>query len=263
MKFLGHIYCIECKVTRKWYIGQTVNTLQKRMKRHISNAQKGEKYALSRAIRKYGVENFTIEEIMWVEAETIQKLKRKLDFLECYFIARYNTIKDGYNMTGGGEGVLGLHFSEESRVKMSESARRRCDEEFRKRQSMISKKLWQSDSFRKLRSEVAHRTLSNKELQKKMGLARRGIKFTQEHKRKIGLAVAGERNGMYGKTHPKEIIAKFSKQVLQYTSEGTLVKEWDSIIDVKRSLKAGRKCLKRAIEKQDLFLGFIWKFKKV
>ena len=262
MKFRGCIYCIECTVNHKWYIGQTSRSLQVRMNGHIKLALRGGEFALSRAIRKYGVENFVIEEIMWVEAPNKQSLKRKLDFLERHFIARYDTKHTGYNMTEGGEGVLGIQFDEESRIKMSESAKNRCDENFRRRQSIVAKRLWQKESFQKLRSEAAHLNLLNKEVQKKMGLARRGLKFTEEHKKKIGLAVSGERNGMYGKSHPKEFIEKFTKKVYQYTPEGVLVKEWFSIIDIKRELKIGRKCLKKAIANQFIYHGYIWKFKR-
>ena len=52
-------------------------------------------------------------------------------------------------MTLGGEGQLGKVFSEESKRKMSESAKKRCDENFRKRQSLIAKSLWKDVEFKK------------------------------------------------------------------------------------------------------------------
>ena len=67
---------------------------------------------------------------------------------------------------------------------------------------------------------------------------------------------------MVWKSHPKEFIEKFTKKVYQYTPEGVLVKEWFSIIDIKRELKIGRKCLKKAIVNQFIYHGYIWKFKR-
>lgn len=81
---------IECLVTGKWYIGQTMKQLSVRRNHHVRSSERCN-YKFYRAIRKYGVENFVIEEIMWVEAPNKQSLKRKLDFLERHFIARYDT----------------------------------------------------------------------------------------------------------------------------------------------------------------------------
>ena len=120
-KEIGHIYCITCLVNGKMYIGQTVKSLKKRFQAHCHKAQSRKNYKLSRAIRKYGEENFTIEEVMWVEAPTKEALKRKLDYIEIRLIKRLNTRKNGYNTTDGGEGRLGYEMPEAHRKKISEA----------------------------------------------------------------------------------------------------------------------------------------------
>lgn len=132
---IGRIYIISCLITEKVYIGQTINTIEYRWASHIkSSRRKDTKFY--RAIRKYGSENFRIEEIMWVEAPTKEALKKKLDFLEQHFIQKFDTRHNGYNSTDGGEGTVDFKFSKESRERMSKAKRGRTfSEEHKKKLS--------------------------------------------------------------------------------------------------------------------------------
>lgn len=257
---LGRIYCINCTIMNKWYFGQTVKTVEQRFATHLHNARNGMMFKLSRAIRKYGEDNFTVEEVMWVEAPTQKELKAKLDFLECHFIQRYDTRKNGYNMTDGGDGQLGFKYSERSKRKMSEAALRRCmNKDWKKRQSQILKKQWAEPKFQEMRSRVAKRVMSNPDFQKKLGESRKGICFTAEHRRKIGEALTGERNGMFGKKHTVEVLRAISKQVLQFSLNGELIKVWISFTEIKRQLKIGKKYLKKRIMNNEPCKGYLWK----
>ena len=150
---IGYIYCATCLATGKLYFGQTIRLVKERWERHIQESRSGSNYKFHRAIRKYGEENFLVEEVMFVEAPTKETLKAKLDFIEMRLIRKFDTFRNGYNMTLGGEGQFGRIFSEESRRKMSESAKKRCDENFRKRQSLIAKSLWKDGEFKNKHSE--------------------------------------------------------------------------------------------------------------
>ena len=59
----GIIYKITNNNNKKLYIGQTTTTCKRRFNRHIKAALDGADFKLSRAIRKYGVESFSIEKI--------------------------------------------------------------------------------------------------------------------------------------------------------------------------------------------------------
>lgn len=106
---LNYIYKIVNKVNGKVYIGKTTYTIECRWIQHISaatsNREKNDyNYLLHKAIRKYGVDNFTVEVIEEVEDKT------KLSSREIYWINYYNSCileedSNGYNMTYGGEGV--------------------------------------------------------------------------------------------------------------------------------------------------------------
>lgn len=90
----GIIYKITNKVNGKSYIGQTRYTLEFRWRQHI---HKKDNTYFHNAIRKYGAENFNAEIIEEVDVS-------KLDEREIFYIAKYNTFKEGYNLTIGGDG---------------------------------------------------------------------------------------------------------------------------------------------------------------
>lgn len=92
------IYKITNQVNGKIYIGLTTESLQKRWRSHkISSRNKNTHLYI--AMRKYGVENFTIEVID--ETDSFEELGR----LERYYINQYNSQDPnfGYNVTAGGE----------------------------------------------------------------------------------------------------------------------------------------------------------------
>lgn len=91
----GYIYKITNLINSKIYIGQTIRSLQCRFNQHIYRS--GCIY-LHNAIKKYGKENFKIEEIEYISTDL-------LDEREIYWINYYNsTNKDiGYNILKGGK----------------------------------------------------------------------------------------------------------------------------------------------------------------
>ena len=95
------IYKIENKINGKVYIGQTITPLNQRMSKHFSRARTGENLTgIDAAIAKYGQENFNIEIIDTCEAN-------QLDELERFYIAKYDSYNNGYNLTKGGQDGLG------------------------------------------------------------------------------------------------------------------------------------------------------------
>lgn len=90
------IYKIKNLINGKIYIGQSVN-IKQRWAEHKANLRnnKHENQYLQNAWNKYREENFdfcVIEEC----SESI------LDEKECYYIAYYNSYRNGYNLTLGG-----------------------------------------------------------------------------------------------------------------------------------------------------------------
>lgn len=100
----GYIYCITNNINKKKYIGQTIRTVQDRYNEHIrkSKHNKDNQY-LYTAIKKYGKENFSINEVEKICDVDKNLLSQKLNEKEIYYIKLYDTKKPyGYNMTDGG-----------------------------------------------------------------------------------------------------------------------------------------------------------------
>ena len=92
------IYKITNLINNKIYIGKTKKDIETRFKEHLQNAINNCQYNLSKAIRKYGIDNFNIE--MIDTAESDEELNQK----EIFYIHKFNSLLNGYNMTYGGEG---------------------------------------------------------------------------------------------------------------------------------------------------------------
>jgi group I intron endonuclease len=95
----GLIYVLHNLVNDKEYVGQTIREAEVRWASHINAAFcRNDQRPLYRAIRKYGLENFTAE-VVWNGPES------KLNAAEKRFIRHRKTFIDngwGYNLTTGG-----------------------------------------------------------------------------------------------------------------------------------------------------------------
>lgn len=100
------IYKIINHLNNKVYIGKTIRPLQIRWREHQQDCFNREKdNKLYRAMRKYGIENFSIEVIEDnIEEEIIGEKERE-------YIQKYNSYYNGYNSTFGGEGESSVDFS--------------------------------------------------------------------------------------------------------------------------------------------------------
>lgn len=96
---MGIIYKITNKINNKIYIGLTNNPLSERWRAHKAQSSSGNDKHLYCSMRKYGVENFSIEQID--ESDDFEILGKK----ERYWIDYYSSYKPnkGYNLTRGGE----------------------------------------------------------------------------------------------------------------------------------------------------------------
>lgn len=93
------IYKITNKINNHAYIGQSVD-IEKRWNKHINHDSADADYPLYRAFKKYGVDNFHFEII---ETCNVDELNDR----EIYWIEYYDTFKNGYNQTMGGQGLKG------------------------------------------------------------------------------------------------------------------------------------------------------------
>lgn len=106
------IYRIKNRLNGKIYIGQTVRSLGERLSEH----KRHKKTLISKALKKYGINNFDIEVIDY--SETIEELNEK----EIFYIEKFGCISpNGYNICSGGNGTYGYHHKEDSKKLMSKN----------------------------------------------------------------------------------------------------------------------------------------------
>ena len=104
----GVIYLLIDGTNDKEYVGQTIRSIEERFKQHMKS-----NYPLGRAIRAHGTENFATAIIKECES------KEELNLFEKHFIKSRNTKSpNGYNLTDGGEGVVGYTFKLKNRDEL-------------------------------------------------------------------------------------------------------------------------------------------------
>ena len=108
------IYLFTNKVNGKKYVGQTTRPFEHRFSEHRRKDS-----LLSRAFKKYGIENFEHE--ILDTASDMDELNEK----EIFWIKRLNTKRpNGYNLCDGGDNTKGYRHTEEAKQKMSATKKR-------------------------------------------------------------------------------------------------------------------------------------------
>lgn len=109
------VYKITNKKNNKCYIGITTKSLEERWKGHITHSthENKKRRKIYYAIKKHGIEYFEIQQI------DTATTKEELLYKESFYIEKYNSFINGYNMNQGGTGLL--YHTEESKQKMSEN----------------------------------------------------------------------------------------------------------------------------------------------
>lgn len=183
----------------KIYIGKT-NDIAERWRRHQADARLGCRFYLHRSMKKHGIENFTIE--LLEEHETEQEALDREIFYIAFFRTNMKRYPDGngMNLTDGGGGLSGYKHSEETKAKMSDSAKGHAPTrtEFAPLTDETKAKISKSH-IGKIMSE---------ETKAKMSKTLKGRIFTEEHKANMSAAQTGEKNHMFGKKHSEETKAK-------------------------------------------------------
>lgn len=129
--------------------------------------------------KKYGKEIFT--KIILEENIIDENL---LSIKEKYYIEKYNTFNNGYNLSEGGDGG-GSWINKKTKEE----------------KERISNKKREKNLGRKF----------SKETLEKMSLAKKGIPLTEEHKRNISFSQSGENHPWFGRKHSEESKRKISE----------------------------------------------------
>lgn len=103
---MAFIYKITNDINAKVYIGKTLGSIEKRWKEHLRACKKSknEKRPLYAAMRKYDTEHFKIALIEECHKDIVSDR-------EIYWIAYFDSFKNGYNATAGGDGKPYLDYN--------------------------------------------------------------------------------------------------------------------------------------------------------
>lgn len=205
------------------YVGFTARGADRRWLAHVKDAKRGSKYPLHRAIRKYGAESFARSLLERMTTGVGAKRAEQL------WIKELGTFgPGGYNSTAGGEGVIGLIHSPETRAKMSESSRgKKKSPEHRANMSAAALgKKHSPETLVKMSESRLGKALSP-EHRAKIGAAGLGRKHSHETRAKIGAGNRGKirspetrakigesRRGKPGKKHSPETCVKIGESLL-------------------------------------------------
>ena len=169
------IYKAENKINGNIYIGQTSETLKRRMHRHVIFSKKANNIYFYNALRKYGKDNFE-----WSILFNCLN-KKELNQMERYFIACFNATNYVYNMTDGGGGRSGYKLSDDTKNKISLTNKNRI--------APNKGVLHTEQTKEKIRLKATNRIVSL-ETRNKMSIIRKNKKGTYSSETKIKLSLA-------------------------------------------------------------------------
>ena len=185
---LGYIYKVTNLIDGRIYIGQHKSEV-------FDESYKGSGTYIRRAIDKYGWSNFKVE--MLCPCFSIDELNEEEIFAIDYFNARDKSI--GYNLTAGGLGHLNYSPTEETRLKISKKAKGNKSflghvhsDEWKHNMSVILSGRKFSDETRNKMSKSAKRRGAPTKATEASANARRGKPLSDEVKSKISLANTGK-----------------------------------------------------------------------
>ena len=174
----------------KYYVGQTVGTMEQRAGKDGKNyywADPNCNTKFAKGIRKWGWNAF--------EGRVLEEVyEEDLNELEKFYIEQFDSFKNGYNSTIGGEGVRGFNHNEETIKKISKKCsaankKRYEDEKEREKTSLASKKQFQDPEARKKASIAQRKRWEDKEKRKKQSETMKKRYEDPEERKKTSITV--------------------------------------------------------------------------
>lgn len=269
----------------KHYVGQTTNEPHRRSTWFCTKCSYAGT-AINNARKKYGPENFTYTILHKDKYSNIQEASKALDLLEQLFIRIFDSKRKGYNCGDGGKSNRGVIKTEEQLEKLRVSSRgRKWSEEHRSKflKSIIGSK------------HSAEATASSKMKRRASGrLTKIGQYGIDGHLISIWSCIAeaaeilhivdkniyratktlGTYKGYFWREYKGEsfikpkVRSKVSgkppfKPVLQYSLDGTFIKEYDSLksaaLAMNHTYTGISACCRGKLDKA---FGYKWKYKK-
>lgn len=276
---MGYIYLVTNNINGKQYVGKTKYDIKTRWAQHKCEAKylKPNVYFI-RALHKYGIENFSIQEIEQCnDNELLEKEK--------YYISVYDTYKNGYNSTLGGEGCHKFDSNDiltlwNDGFAVSEIAKKLgCTT-----QTVSTNLHVNGITVSEIRSRGQSKLSSNKKITLQYDLngdlvniynsvidAALTTKISENMIRSACNGRAVTAKGYYWRHPENEIILehiditqyieKTKRPISQYNLSGEFIKNFNSITDAATELNVHRSGIENALtNKSHNCSGFLWKY---
>ena len=196
------IYLITNDVNNKVYVGQTTKSLEERIQGHRSSMVSGVDTHIYRAMRKYGWDKFHFQVIATAQDQDT------LNDLEAYFIQKYDSIRNGYNMAPGGS--INTMYSpvvadKHDAIVRSPKGRKKISESMKK---SYADRGGPSESHRKHLSESRKALYASPEGQKIREKFRQSFQLSASHFRALNEA---KNKSVYCINESQQIVAEFDR----------------------------------------------------
>lgn len=223
----------------KSYIGQTIDEKSRRQhwfKPTYSYA--GPK--IDRARAKYGRDNFVYEVLFRQTYEDVKVAKQELNILEQKYVKQYDSFHNGYNCDSGGYSKAGFIVSQDTIEKIR--AKHKGSKRSIQACINISK------------AKLAQHLKASEETRRKMSTAKKGKKFTEEHRKNLRRAL-NKRDLSY----LPEVRRKSAKHIVQYSLTGELIMEYPNIHEASKATGIKEFTIYKCTSgKNKTSGGFIW-----
>lgn len=210
------IYKWTLLIDNRVYIGQTITSLEERIRGHLKQCKNKKKSSyLHRTINKYGFNSFKVEIIEYCYS------RKELDIREKYWIKYYNSNnpKFGFNCTDGGKStrfnrdiIEKIKRAASGKIPWNKGLTKETDKRIKEASENFipwNKGLSKNTDFRiKEMSKKRKGAVPwiagkrhSKEAKQKMSVAKLGKKLSREHVKNMCIAQSGENNPMFGRKH--------------------------------------------------------------
>lgn len=158
------IYMIKNLVNKKCYVGFHATD-----KEYDEDDYFGSSKTLDNAIKKYGIEKFVMGILEYINVETWKEKERFWIKKMCAHVSL-----GGYNLTWGGDGILGYKHTDKSKIKMREKRLKYFENHVNvKKGTKLSEKTIKQCSESRLKNYHIYKTL---EFSQNMSKSQSGIK---------------------------------------------------------------------------------------
>lgn len=240
------MYKITNNLNGKAYIGQTINSIQERLRTHCAPYSEGKCPALWSSIQFHGKDNFTVE-ILWSEPECS---KEELDEKEIELITVHDTLSpNGYNLMEGGHGS---RHHEESKKKISDAKKKLWEEKGDEIRAQI-KERGVSEETRKRMSEGCIRKYQERPELKECSKHREGSMHTEETRAKMVEAWKRRKQDPEFRKGFVKAAERLMKTVYIFDASLNLIKVEESLIKAAEFMNGSKSTIGAVIKKGSLY----------